>query len=117
MMNPQTDFTGDPFLSDLERENIKNFCSWLLNFNEYELPLITYGIAVLLAETFTNEATGRKVKVKKANEVTASVSESLKVQQRYDSETGTYDFRFVAGINTVDVDKAKITITLNGFSS
>lgn len=80
--------------------------------NNYENK--KFEVRDLLAETFTNEATGRKVKVKKANEVTASVSESLKVQQRYDAETGTYDFRFVAGINTVDVDKAKITITLNG---
>ena len=52
-MNPQTNFSGDSFLSDFDRENVKNFCSWLLNFNEYELPLISYGIAVLLAETFT----------------------------------------------------------------
>lgn len=52
-MNPQTNFSGDPFLSDLDQENVKNFCSWLLNFNEYELPLLSYAIAVLFAETFT----------------------------------------------------------------
>lgn len=53
VMNPQTNFSGDPFFSDFDRENVKNFCSWLLNFNEYELPLISYGIAVILAESFT----------------------------------------------------------------
>lgn len=52
-MNPETSFTNDPFLDDLDQENVKNFCSWLLNFNEYELPLLTYTIAVLLSNTFT----------------------------------------------------------------
>lgn len=52
-MNPGTNFTGDPFLDDLDQENIRNFCSWLLNFKEYELPLLTYAIAVILSETFT----------------------------------------------------------------
>lgn len=52
-MNPETNFAGDPFLDDLDRENVKNFCSWLLNFKEYELPLVAYAIAVLLSETFT----------------------------------------------------------------
>lgn len=52
-MNPQTNFSGDPFFSDFDRENIKNFCSWLLNFNEYELPVLSYGIAILLSEIFT----------------------------------------------------------------
>ena len=68
----------------------------------------------LLGETFTNEAVGRRVNVRRANEVTPSVAEAVKVQQRYDSESGTYDFRFVAGVNTVNIDSAKITITLNG---
>ena len=67
----------------------------------------------LLGETFTNEAVGRRVNVRRANEVTPSVAEAVKVQQRYDSESGTYDFRFVAGVNTVNIDSAKITITLN----
>ena len=52
-MNPGNDFTGDPFLDDIDQESIRNFCSWLLNFKEYELPLLTYAIAVVLAETFT----------------------------------------------------------------
>ena len=52
-MNPENNFTGDPFLEDLDKENIRNFCSWLLNFKEYELPLLTYAIAVILSETFT----------------------------------------------------------------
>lgn len=52
-MNPENNFTGDPFFNDLDQENIRNFCSWLLNFKEYELPLLTYAIAVVLSETFT----------------------------------------------------------------
>ena len=52
-MNPETNFTGDSFFSDFDQQNIKNFCSWLLNFKEYELPLVSYTIAVLLAEIFT----------------------------------------------------------------
>lgn len=52
-MNPETNFAGDPFLSDLDQESVRNFCSWLLNFKEYELPLLTYAIAIILSETFT----------------------------------------------------------------
>ena len=52
-MNPETNFTNDPFLNDFDQENIKNFCSWLLNFKEYELPFLTYAISILLSETFT----------------------------------------------------------------
>lgn len=52
-MNPENNFTNDPFLNDLDQENVRNFCSWLLNFKEYELPLLTYAISILLAETFT----------------------------------------------------------------
>ena len=52
-MNPETNFSGDSFFDDFDQQNIKNFCSWLLNFNEYELPLLSYGIAIVLAESFT----------------------------------------------------------------
>lgn len=52
-MNPQTNFTGDEFFSDFDRDNIRNFCSWLLNFKEYELPILSYAISILLSETFT----------------------------------------------------------------
>lgn len=67
-----------------------------------------------LADTFTNEATGRRVKVKRANDVETTISDEIKVQQRYDEESGTYDFRFVAGISSVEVDKAEIKITMGG---
>lgn len=53
MMNPNTNFTDDPFLSDFENQNIRNFCSWLLNFKPYELPILTYTIAVIISESFT----------------------------------------------------------------
>lgn len=52
-MNPEINFARDPFLSDFENEQIKNFCSWLLNFKQYDLPILTYAIAVILAESFT----------------------------------------------------------------
>lgn len=52
-MNPGTNFTNDPFLNDFDSETVKNFCSWLLNFKAYELPILAYAIAVLLSETFT----------------------------------------------------------------
>jgi len=52
-MNPQTNFTGDPFFDDYDQDTIRNFCSWLLNFKEYQLPLVSYAIAVLLSELFT----------------------------------------------------------------
>ena len=52
-MNPQMNFSGDAFFSDFDQENVKNFCSWLLNFKEYELPILSYSIAVLLSEFFT----------------------------------------------------------------
>jgi hypothetical protein len=52
-MNPEMNFSGDPFLQDLDQEKIKNFCSWLLNFNKYELPLLSYAISVILSESFT----------------------------------------------------------------
>ena len=81
----------------------------VLNFENKE-----FEVRDLLSETFTNEKVGRKVNVRRANEVEASVAEAVKVQQRYDSESRTYDFRFVAGINTVEIDKAKITIELGG---
>lgn len=74
----------------------------------------TFEVRDILEERFTNEATGRKVNVKRANDVTADIADSIKVQQRYDEETGTYDFRFVAGINSVEVDKASITVNMGG---
>ena len=46
-------FAGDEFFDDIDQKNIKNFCSWLLNFKSYELPLLTYAIAIVLAENFT----------------------------------------------------------------
>ena len=52
-MNPEINFANDPFLSDYENEQIKNFCSWLLNFKQYDLPVLTYAIAVVLAKSFT----------------------------------------------------------------
>ena len=52
-MNPEINFARDPFLSDFENEQLRNFCSWLLNFKQYELPILTYAIAVILAESFT----------------------------------------------------------------
>ena len=52
-MNPEINFARDPFLSDFENEQVKNFCSWLLNFKQYDLPILTYAIAVILAESFT----------------------------------------------------------------
>jgi len=52
-MGPGTNFTTDPFLSDFDNETVKNFCSWLLNFKPYELPILAYAIAVVLSETFT----------------------------------------------------------------
>lgn len=52
-MNFDGGLAGDSFLSDFEQENVRNFCSWLLNFNAYELPLLSYGIAVILSEAFT----------------------------------------------------------------
>lgn len=52
-MNPEINFARDPFLSDFENEQIRNFCSWLLNFKQYDLPVLTYAIAVVLAESFT----------------------------------------------------------------
>lgn len=52
-MNPEMDFAGDEFLNDFDQQNVKNFCSWLLNFKEYDLPLLTYAISVILAESFT----------------------------------------------------------------
>ena len=52
-MNPEINFARDPFLSDFENEQVRNFCSWLLNFKQYDLPLLTYAIAVILAESFT----------------------------------------------------------------
>ena len=52
-MNPGTNFSNDPFLNDFDDETVKNFCSWLLNFKAYELPILAYAIAVLLSETFT----------------------------------------------------------------
>ncbi len=52
-MNPEMDFAGDEFLNDFDQQNVRNFCSWLLNFKEYELPLLTYAISLILAESFT----------------------------------------------------------------
>ena len=52
-MNPGTNFTNDPFLSDFDSDTVKNFCSWLLNFKAYELPILVYAVAILLSETFT----------------------------------------------------------------
>lgn len=52
-MNPGYNFASDPFLSDLDEQSVRNFCSWLLNFKPYELPILAYAIAVLLSETFT----------------------------------------------------------------
>ena len=52
-MNPEINFARDPYLSDFESEQVKNFCSWLLNFKPYELPLLSYAIAVVLSESFT----------------------------------------------------------------
>ena len=86
----------------------------LLLFGAVSLSEIETGkfeVRDTLEERFTNKATGRKVAVKRATEGEASVSE-VKVQQRFDAESNTYDFRFVAGINTVELDKARITITL-----
>ena len=59
----------------------------VLNFENKE-----FEVRDLLSETFTNEKVGRRVNVRRANEVEASVAEAVKVQQRYDSESGTYDF-------------------------
>ena len=53
LMNPGTSFSNDPFFSDFDSETIKNFCSFLLNFNSCELPLLSYAISVLLSQTFT----------------------------------------------------------------
>lgn len=52
-MNPEINFANDPFFSDFDDERVKNFCSWLLNFKPYELPLLSYAIAVVLSESFT----------------------------------------------------------------
>ena len=52
-MNPQYNFTNDPFLSDFDDQTVRNFCSWLLNFKPYELPILSYAIAVVLSESFT----------------------------------------------------------------
>lgn len=52
-MNPNFNFTGDPFLSDFDNQTVRNFCSWLLNFKPYELPILSYAIAVVLSESFT----------------------------------------------------------------
>lgn len=52
-MNFGGGLAGDAFLNDFEQDNVRNFCSWLLNFNAYELPLLSYAIAVVLAESFT----------------------------------------------------------------
>ncbi len=54
-MNPEYNFTNDPFLEDFEAENVRNFCSWLLKFNSYELPILSYVIALVLTESFTIE--------------------------------------------------------------
>lgn len=80
-----------------------------ISLNEIETG--KFEVRDTLEERFTNKVTGRKVTVKRAAEGEASVSE-VKVQQRYDEESRSYDFRFVAGINTVELDKARITITL-----
>lgn len=52
-MNPEINFAGDPFLEDFDDQTVKNFCSWLLNFKPYELPVLSYAIAVVIAESFT----------------------------------------------------------------
>lgn len=52
-MNPGFNFATDPFLSDFDEQTIHNFCSWLLNFKAYELPILSYAIAVVLSESFT----------------------------------------------------------------
>lgn len=80
-----------------------------ISLNEIETG--KFEVRDTLEERFTNKVTGRKVTVKRAAEGEASVSE-VKIQQRYDEESRSYDFRFVAGINTVELDKARITITL-----
>lgn len=89
----------------------------LVLFGSVSLSGIEKGFEVrdVLEDRITNEATGRRVTPRRAGEeVTPDVSDDIKVQARYDSETGTYDFRFVAGINTVDVDKASVTVTMGG---
>lgn len=80
-----------------------------ISLNEIETG--KFEVRDTLEERFTNKVTGKKVTVKRAAEGEASVSE-VKIQQRYDEESRSYDFRFVAGINTVELDKARITITL-----
>ena len=52
-MNPEINFAGDPFLEDFDDQTVRNFCSWLLNFKPYELPILSYAIAVVIAESFT----------------------------------------------------------------
>lgn len=52
-MNPEINFAGDPFLDDFDDQTVRNFCSWLLNFKPYELPILSYAIAVVVAESFT----------------------------------------------------------------
>lgn len=52
-MNPEINFAGDPFLNDFDDQTVRNFCSWLLNFKPYELPILSYAIAVVIAESFT----------------------------------------------------------------
>ena len=52
-MNPEMNFAGDEFFNDFDQQNVKNFCSWLLNFKEYDLPLLAYAFSVILAESFT----------------------------------------------------------------
>ena len=38
---------------DFDDQTVRNFCSWLLNFKPYELPILSYAIAIVLSESFT----------------------------------------------------------------
>ena len=67
----------------------------------------------VLSEDISETVSGERFAPKKANEVEVKeVANEVKIQQRK-NENGTYDIRFVAGINTFEVSKAVFNVTIN----
>lgn len=59
-----------------------------------------------------NEVDGRTVTIRKSQELTRTVADEVKIQQRK-NENGTYTIRFVAGISSVELEKVTFNVTIN----
>lgn len=64
-----------------------------------------------LSQEMTNRKSGKRLVNPETREVSPLVAEEVKVQQMK-NENGTYNLRFVAGINSLDIDNASFNISV-----